>query len=155
MSEGSVFKRKDGKFCAKYKGADGSWKYLYRKTKPEAKKALREALKDRDEGTAPVGKQTVGDLLDQCLQELEGTVSRRTLVGRECLVRVQLKTSLGTKKLSNLTADDVHAMYRSKLAAGLAPSTVKRLHITLKQALPARCMVGVKPPKVPTRKLRY
>ena len=42
MSEGSVFQRKDGKFCAKYKGADGAWKYLYRRTKTEAKKALRE-----------------------------------------------------------------------------------------------------------------
>ena len=53
MSEGSVFKRKVGKYCAKYKGAGGTWKYLYRRTKTEAKQALRQALKDRDEGKTP------------------------------------------------------------------------------------------------------
>ena len=72
MSEGSVFKRKDGRFCAKYEDATGKTRYLYRKSKGEAKQALREALKNRDEGAAPVGNQTVGALLDAWLQELEG-----------------------------------------------------------------------------------
>ena len=136
MSEGSVFKRKDGKYCAKYKGADGSWKYIYRKTKTEAKQALREALKQRDEGNAPVDNKTVGALLDAWLQELEGTVSRRTWVNRECTMRVHLKPKLGNKKLSNLTPDDVSGLCRRKLAEGLAPSYVKRMHIILKSEDP-------------------
>jgi hypothetical protein len=65
MSEGSVFRRADGKWCAKWKDATGTWRYLYRKSKAEAKKALRQALKDRDEGIIPPTKTTVGVLLDE------------------------------------------------------------------------------------------
>ena len=50
MSEGTIFQRSDGRWCAKYKDARGSWRYLYRKSKGEAREALRAALKDRDEG---------------------------------------------------------------------------------------------------------
>jgi hypothetical protein len=46
-------------------GRHGPWRYLYRKSKAEAKKALRQALKDRDEGIIPPTKTTVGVLLDE------------------------------------------------------------------------------------------
>lgn len=52
-TKGSFFKRKDQKWCGRYKDGSGKWRYLYRKTKGEARTALREALKDRDEGIAP------------------------------------------------------------------------------------------------------
>jgi hypothetical protein len=32
MSEGTVFQRSDGRWCAKWKDARGDWKYLYRKS---------------------------------------------------------------------------------------------------------------------------
>jgi hypothetical protein len=48
VGEGSVFQRKDGRWCAKYEDAKGKTRYIYRKTKGEAKQALRHALKDRD-----------------------------------------------------------------------------------------------------------
>jgi hypothetical protein len=41
VSEGSVFQRSDGRWVAKYKDAQGKWRYLYRKSKTEAKQALR------------------------------------------------------------------------------------------------------------------
>ena len=62
MSEGTVFQRSDGRWCAKYKDARGSWRYLYRKSKGEARKALRVALKDRDEGIIPRARL----LLERC-----------------------------------------------------------------------------------------
>jgi hypothetical protein len=37
MSEGSVFQRKGGKWCAKYEDATGRWRYAYRSTKTGAK----------------------------------------------------------------------------------------------------------------------
>ncbi len=60
MGEGSVFERGDGRWCAKYRDAHGRW----RKTKGEVRKALRQALKDRDEGISTDGTATVGTLLD-------------------------------------------------------------------------------------------
>ncbi len=53
MGEGSVYRRKDGRWCAKWKDASGAWRYRYRKSKAEAKAALREALKDRDDNIVP------------------------------------------------------------------------------------------------------
>jgi hypothetical protein len=55
-AEGSVYQRKDGRWVAQYKDARGKTRYLYRKSKGEARKALRQALKDRDEGIIPPGK---------------------------------------------------------------------------------------------------
>ena len=52
-AEGSVYQRKDGRRVAQYKDLKGKTRYLYRKTKGEAKKALRQALKDRDDGYVP------------------------------------------------------------------------------------------------------
>jgi hypothetical protein len=64
-AEGSVYQRQsDGRWVAQYKDAKGKIRYLYRKTKGEARKALRQALKDRDEGIIPPSKMTVGLYLD-------------------------------------------------------------------------------------------
>ena len=64
MSEGSVYQRKsDLRWVAKWQ-VNGKWRYLYRKTEAEARKALRKALRDRDDNIVPVGKMTLNDLLD-------------------------------------------------------------------------------------------
>src|SRR5688572_13056479 len=55
-TEGSVYRRKDGRWVAQYRDARGKVRYVYRKTRGEAKKALREALQDRDEGYVPAQK---------------------------------------------------------------------------------------------------
>jgi integrase len=134
VSEGSVYQRKDGRWVAKWKDINGQWKYLYHKTKTEAKQALRKALKDRDEGIVPVGKMTLNDLLDSWLEDMEGTVSRRTLENRQCAVRVHIAPTIGTQRLSKLSHKDFARLYRDKIADGLKPSSVKRLHTMLKQA---------------------
>ena len=86
MSEGSVYKRNDDRWCAKHKGLDGNWKYLYRKTKPEAKKALREALVARDAGYIPPAKITVNNVIDMWLEEMRHTVSHRTYLNRDGII---------------------------------------------------------------------
>ena len=135
MSEGSIFQRKDGNWCGKWKDATGKWRYLYRKTKAEAKAALRAALQDRDDGIVPASKMTVAVLLDEWLDELAGTVSYRTWLNRESVVRINIKPTIGAKKLAKLTHKHIQRIYRAKIAEGLAPSTVKRIHILLNQVL--------------------
>ena len=133
--------------------ATGKARYIYRKNKKDAKQALREALSDRDEGAVPVGKQTVANALDTWLKELEGTVSKRTYVNRECTVRVHLKPTIGTKRLAKLTPDDIRRLYKCKLGEGLKPSYIQRMHIILRQALPPKYINGVKPPRVPNKEM--
>jgi Phage integrase, N-terminal SAM-like domain len=135
VSEGSVFQRKDGSWCGKWKDATGEWRYLYRKTKAEAKAALRKALQDRDNGIVPASKMSVSALLDEWLDELADTVSRRTWLNRESLIRVHIKTTIGTKQLAKLNHKDIQGIYKAKITEGLAPSTVKRIHILLNQVL--------------------
>lgn len=157
MSEGSVYQRKDGRWVAKWKDVNGKWCYLYRKTKVEAKKALRQALKDRDDNIVPVGKLTLNDLLNSWLEDMEGTVSRRTLENRQCAVRVHIRPTIGRQRLSKLSHKDFQRLYRNKVARGeLKPSSVKRLHAMLKQAfgdavrrkyLSHNPLADVKPPK--------
>lgn len=156
MSEGSIYKRKDGYWVAKYKDAAGQWKYLYRRTKGEARKALREALKNRDEGIVPATNITLNDLLDSWLEDMEGTVSRRTMVHRESIYRVHVKTSIGRQRVSKLSHKDFARLYRNKLSEGLKSSTVKCIHALLKQCfgdalrrkyISPNPMSDVKPPR--------
>ena len=77
-SESSVFQRADKKWCGKWKDADGKWRYLYRKTKQEAKQALRAALKNRYDNIVPANQLTLHDALDQWLDGMRDSVSIRT-----------------------------------------------------------------------------
>jgi integrase len=162
MSEETVFQRSDGRLCAKYKDTCGKWRYLYRKSKVEAKKALRQTLKDRDEGMTPPSRMTVGIYLDQWLEDMHATVSRRTWMSREGFVRNHIKPALGKTKLARLTADDVRKRYKKKLAEGLASSSVRRIHELLSQALQeavrhkhihSNPLDNVKPPKQHAREM--
>ena len=71
---GSVFQRADGRWVAKYKDAKGTWRCIYRKSKGEAKRALRQVLKDRDEVISP-NKMTAAAHLDSWLEDARYSVN--------------------------------------------------------------------------------
>jgi integrase len=121
-AEGSVYQRKDGRWVAQYGDAKDKVRYIYRKSRGEAKKALRDALRDRDEGYVPAEKLTVGLYLDGWMEERRNTVSGRTWRVQESM-------------LCKLTPADVRGMYRRLLSDGLTPSTVGNVHVILKQAI--------------------
>jgi integrase len=134
-TEGSVYQRKDGRWVAQYRDAKDKVRYIYRKSKGEARKALREALKDRDDGFIPANKLTVGIFVDGWMAERKNTVSGRTWRVQESMLRNRVKPHIGDLRLCRLSPADVRAMYRSLLSAGLTPSTVGNVHVILKQAL--------------------
>jgi integrase len=134
VSEGSVFQRADGRWAAKYKDAEGTWRYVYRKSKAEAKRALRQALKDRDEGISP-NKMTVAAYLGSWLKDARDVVSYRTWLNHECIVRLHLNPTIGAKMLARLSPRDVHSLYRAKLAEGLSRGRVRHVHVALNRAL--------------------
>jgi integrase len=129
-----VFQRADGCWVAKYRDAGGRWRYVYRKSKGEARKALRQALKDRDEGVSP-SSMTVVAFLDSWLEGMRDMVSLRTWLNHEGIVRLHLKPTIGPKRLARLTPKDVHRLYKGKLADGLSPGRVRKIHVTLSRAL--------------------
>lgn len=97
-AEGSVYQRKDGHWVAQYADAKGKTRYLYRKTKAEARKALRDVLRDRDEGFAPANKLTVGMYLDEWMGERRNTVSYGTWRVQESMIRNQVKPHHGDSR---------------------------------------------------------
>jgi integrase len=134
-TEGSVYQRTDGRWVAQYRDAKDKVRYVYRKTKAEAKKALREALQDRDEGFVPDDKLTVGLHLDEWMDERRNTVSARTWRVQESMIRNRVKPNIGDNRLCKLAGKDVRQMYRRLIKEGLSPSTVGRVHAILKQAM--------------------
>jgi integrase len=134
-AEGSVYRRKDGRWVAQYRDARGKVRYVYRKTRGEAKKALREALQDRDEGYVPADKLTVGLYVEGWMEDRRDTISARTWRVQESMLRNRVNPYIGDVRLCKLTPADVRGMYRRLLSDGLTPSTVGRVHAILKQAM--------------------
>jgi len=138
----------------------GRTRYLYGKTKKEVRDKLGDALTARDkERTDPLyegDSLSVGAYLDRWLESTADTVSPRTYERTESIVRVHLKPTLGATKLASLSPLEIQRLYREKLKEGLAPGSVRRIHITLHKALhdavrwhvlPHNVVSTVSPPK--------
>ena len=135
-TEGSVYRRKsDGRWVAQCRDAHDKVRYIYRKTKAEAKKALREALQDRDDGYVPPDKLTVGKYLEDWMDERKSVVSAKTWRTQESLMRNNVIAYIGDTRLSNLSPDDIRKPYRRQLRDGLAPTTIGTLRTQLKRAI--------------------
>ncbi len=134
--EGSITRRKDGLYMARYtvQTATGAKrKTLYSKTRAEVAAKLSKALTDREGGlTYDAGKQTVGEHLVRWLSDsVRDSVRQRTYERYESIVRVHLAPAIGKIKLKALTPAHVRGLYREKLDSGLAPQTVLHIHRAL------------------------
>ena len=129
--EGSVYKRKDGLWVARYEAA-GKRKYLYGKIKKIVTARLRERMFTELTNLAPEADgMRVGEYLDRWLPTVKGTVKERTWSRHEEIVRLHLKPPIGGVKLRKLNALDVQELYGTKLDFGLSPRTVQIVHTTL------------------------
>src|SRR5918999_229414 len=138
--EGSISRRKDGRWEAKYTAhtADGpKRRALYGKTRKEAADKLAKALADRVSGyTFDTENMSVGEYLDRWLNDSgRGSVRLSTYERHEQIVRLHLKPALGRVKLTKLTPAHVQGLYPDKLDSGLTPATVQKIHTVLHKAL--------------------
>jgi integrase len=138
--EGSITKRKDGRWMARYtvhtaKGPKR--KHVYGKTRKEAADKLAKVLSDRTEGIVYDDENmTVGEYLDRWLKgSVHGSVRQSTYDRDANLVKNHLKPALGRIKLKNLSPAHVQGFYRDRLDSGLSASTVHKLHAILHKAL--------------------
>ncbi len=70
-TEGSVYQRKDGRWVAQYRDAKDKVRYVYRKTKAEAKKALTAAPVSIDPCVLVSGYEAIFEG-----SQIEGALSR-------------------------------------------------------------------------------
>jgi integrase len=108
--DGDVFPRKNkaGKITSyrgAYFGPDGKRRYVSGTTKEEARRALREARANTDQGLLfDADNLKVGEYLDRWLADsVSDTVKATTFERYEQITRLHLKPALGRVKLKALT----------------------------------------------------
>jgi integrase len=138
--EGSVWQRKDGRWCAAAyvpTVAGGVQRvYRYGTTRAEASTRLRELL-DRAEKNIPVAPAnlTVEAFLTEWLVHVRQHIRPSTYSGYESNVRLHLVPKIGRKKLTRLTVRDVRLMVDGMRADGLKSRSIQYAHATLRAAL--------------------
>jgi integrase len=166
--EGSITKRKDGRWMARYtvhtaKGPKR--RTIYGGTRKEAADKLVKVLSDRVEGIIyDVENMMVGEYLDVWLMSsVRGSVRQSTYDRDTSLVNNHLPPALGGIKLKKLSAAHVQGLYRDRLDHGLTPSTVHKMHAILHKALsqalkwhmvPRNVTEAVSPPRPTPKEMR-
>ena len=135
-AEGSIYRRKDGRWVAAYTSKDGKRKALYGKTRQEVGRKLTLALKAREDGLpAPSDRILLGKFLDEWLKICKPTVRYSTWRRYEQLMRTHVKLILGKVPLTRLEPHHLQRLYSAKLNAGLSPSTVAHMHRVIHRAI--------------------
>ena len=151
--EGSISRRGNGGWMAQYAvyTPEGrKRKTIYGKTRKDVAAKLARAVSDREDGLVfDAGNLKVGEYLERWLKDsVEGNVRSRTLSNYQLQVRRHIVPALGRIQLKTLSPAHVQGLYRSKLDAGLAPSSVRYIHAVLHRALKQALRWGLVPRNV-------
>lgn len=162
--EGSIYKRKDGRWCASMTLDRGHRKHFFGRTREDVARKLTTALKARQDGLpVPTERQTVGQFLSTWLETTRPSLRYRTWQRYEELIRLHAVPGIGRIVLARLEPQHLQRLYAGRLDAGQSPSSVRRLHAVLHRGFgdAARWgMVGrnivdlVKPPRSVRREMQ-
>lgn len=139
--EGSITKRKDGRWEAKMTigyGEEGKQKrkYFYGQTREKVQKKLNKALRDLQQGILPTPeRQTVKQFLNHWLETCaRPKVRPRTYAGYKEHIDHRINPAIGGVRLHELSPQQVQK-FVTELGKTLAPATVARIRATLRSAL--------------------
>lgn len=137
------FKRKDGRWCAKYdkgiNGATGSKKYgyVYGKTASEVKQKLIKIEANIQQGVyIDRNALTVGNWLDIWMKEYkELTLKPSTYDSYQSIIKTYILPSIGGIKIQKLHPEHIQKMLNDLTKKGYAPRTVRYAHHVLSVSL--------------------
>lgn len=133
--EGSIFRRKDGRWCAQI-SIQGRRLTKYGKTQGECREWLQEIRNQIDEGMTVEGARTTMDkFLDNWLHTVKPSLRPNTWKQYAQIVNQHIKPDLGKIRLKDLRPDHIQKLYSSKLEAGTGVRTVRLTHAVLHRAL--------------------
>jgi len=136
-SEGTITKRKDGRWEAKITPPDGRRRSYYAKTRQEAAQKLLQAQKAVSQGLPLAGeRQSTGAFLESWLKDAAAQrVRPKTLKGYADMVRLHIAPEIGHVPLVRLTPQHVEKMLAGVLEKGASPRSVGHCKAVLRNAL--------------------
>src|SRR5690242_7155784 len=115
-NEGSIHKRKDGRWEAQVSLPDGRRKSLYAPTRAEAAAKMTALLRDLQRGLpVPLERLTVADYLTDWLAMKKLDLRPSTYLNYETRVRVHILPAIGHIPLVKLSAVDLNRMYAASV----------------------------------------
>lgn len=132
-SEGSIYKRSDGRWAATVSLDRGRRKTFYGKTRADAAGKLTQGLSDKAKRKAmPNEKLTVGAFLERWLSDVAAPkVRATTLLGYSRMARLHILPALGHLRIAHLDAQTLTRFYRTLERDGLSPKYVRLIHALL------------------------
>ena len=147
--EGTIYKRKDGRWTAAVSLENGNRRYLYGKTRQGVASQLNKALRDNETGIPFASDRlTVEQFLKQWLESVRPSLEESTFVRYEQYVRLHTVPRLGRVRLTRLSPHHLQELYAERLEDGLSPTTVNHLHACIHSALERGVRWGMIPRNV-------
>ena len=156
--DGMVRKREDGRWEGRIvvghkETGDSIFRYVYADTQKELTAKLRQHI-DIYQGVdlTEQSRMTLGEWLDQWLENIADTIRPTTLTQYQGAVRIHINPQLGEKPIAQVTGKDIQKLYDALAShgnqitgKGLASSTIRGIHSMLHEALDAAKQTGLIP----------
>lgn len=141
QGEGSIYKRKDGRWAGVinlgYQDGKLRRKIFYGDTREEVRGKLVAALSDQQKDLPVITeRQTVAEFLEKWLADVSRPSVRPKTYRFYCdHIRLHIKPALGKKQLEKLTPANIQHFVNDRLQSGLSPQTIRHIIATLRAAL--------------------
>ena len=134
--EGSITRRKDGRYQGAITLENHKRKYFYGETRKEVQDKVNRALYEQKQGALATGpQQTLKVFLEKWLEQVcRLTMKPNTYKTYRSMARAHIIPALGHIKLQKLTVEHLQGFFAEK-QENLKPLTLRRIHATLKGAL--------------------
>lgn len=146
--EGSIYKRKDGRWCGSYYDEyTGERVSVYAKTQAKVREKMQEMRKNpiiKTDKSSCTLEEWVGRYLDDFKKN---EVKVTTYDSYKIVLRKHIEgSSVGRIKLKDLTTEDLQRLYNEKMAMGYNGKTIRHIsiviNISLEQAVRLRMIVN-------------
>ena len=133
---GSVRQRPDGRWEARCT-INGKQRSFYADKQADALKAMREAQKEKDDGTyCDPKRMTFGEWLDIWLEEYsKPKIKINSYLSRKWRIENHIKPTLGNIQLQKLDTTHIQKLYNRLYERGVAASSVHLVNATINTAL--------------------
>lgn len=133
--EGSISKRRDGRYQARITLRDGRRKTIYARTRAEVAAKMTTALKAQQDGLPmPSDQLNTGRFLTEWLRTHRTAIRPRTAETYEGLLNRHVIPHIGRHRLTRLEPRHIQRLY-ADLLENLSPATVHQVHAIIRKAL--------------------